>query len=105
MERKTEAQRLRAVESFKTAGEFISCEPYGNGHINDTYLVVCKTGSGNKRYILQAVNTDVFKEPEKLMSNIEKVTAFLRKNGCGERETLSLVKTRDNKPYFTDGDN
>ena len=104
MERKTEVQRLRAVENFKTAGEFISCEPYGNGHINDTYLVVCKTGSGNKRYILQAVNTDVFKAPEKLMSNIEKVTAFLRKNGCGERETLSLVKTRDNKPYFTDGD-
>lgn len=66
MERKTEAQRLRAVKSFKTAGEFISCEPYGNGHINDTYLVVCKTGSGNKRYILQAVNTMSSKSPKSL---------------------------------------
>ena len=86
MERKTEAQRLRAVESFKTAGEFISCEPYGNGHINDTYLVVCKTGSGNKRYILQAVNTDVFKEPEKLM-----------KGDCVFKEKR-LRRARDLKP-------
>ena len=87
MERRNEAQRLGAVKQFETAGVFESCEPYGNGHINDTYLVVFKTENGDKRYIMQAVNTDVFKEPDKLMSNIEKVTAFLRNRGCGERET------------------
>ena len=105
MERRNEQQRLDAVKQFETAGVFESCEPYGNGHINDTYLVVFKTEKGDKRYIMQAVNTDVFKEPDKLMSNIEKVTAFLRNKGCGERETLSLVKTHDGKAYYTDVDN
>lgn len=105
MKKKTEEQRLNAVKQFKTEGVFKSCEPYGNGHINDTYSVVCKTEKGDKRYILQAVNTDVFKEPDKLMSNIEKVTAFLRAKGCGERETLNLIPTNDGKAYFTDGDN
>lgn len=105
MERRTEAQRLNALEHFKTSGILKSCEPYGNGHINDTYSAAYKTDNGEKRYILQAVNTDVFKEPDKLMSNIEKVTAFLREKGCGERETLSLVKTRDGNAYYTDSDN
>ena len=90
---------------FALEGNFVFAQSYGEGHINDTYSAAYKTDNGEKRYILQAVNTDVFKEPDKLMSNIEKVTAFLREKGCGERETLSLVKTRDGKAYYTDSDN
>ena len=104
MERRTEAQRLNALEHFKTSGILKSC-----GLTVTVILTMIsaayKTDNGEKRYILQAVNTDVFKEPDKLMSNIEKVTAFLREKGCGERETLSLVKTRDGKAHYTDSDN
>ncbi len=80
-------------------------EPYGNGHINDTYCV------GTPRYILQRINTRVFRNPEELMENIEKVTAFLRKKivengGDPERETLTVIKTNDGKNcYRYDDDN
>lgn len=65
---------------------------YGNGHINDTYLV--EPG----RYILQRINTNVFKKPYEVMENIEKVTAFLREKilaegGDPDRETLTVMKT------------
>lgn len=74
-------------------------EPYGNGHINDTY---CLT---EPRYILQRINTDIFKHPHELMENIENVTSFLRekikKNGGDpQRETLTVIKTVDGKNYY-----
>lgn len=74
---------------------------YGNGHINDTYI------SGD--YIIQRINTNVFKEPEKLMSNILKVTNFLKvklkKEGRDpERETLSVVLTEDGRSFYKTGD-
>ena len=47
-------------------------EPYGNGHINDTFLVT------PKKYILQRINVSIFKNPDELMDNIENVTSFLK---------------------------
>jgi len=74
-------------------------QPYGNGHINDTY---CVTYPG---YILQRINTGIFKNPDELMENIENVTAFLRKKivengGDPERETLTVIKTADGKNCY-----
>ena len=60
------------VEKFKISGEFVSAERYGNGHINDTYLVILKTGETERKYILQKINKNVFKSPEKLMKNFGK---------------------------------
>ncbi len=81
-----------------------SLESYGNGHINDTYLY------GAPEYILQRINTGIFKNPDQLMENIERVTAFLREKiaregGDPDRETLTVVKTSDGKNYYRDGDN
>lgn len=79
--------------------------PYGNGHINDTYCSV------SAKYIIQRINTDVFQDADALMGNIERVTEFLKKKiiaegGDPERETLTVVKTVDGKPYYKfDDDN
>lgn len=79
--------------------------PYGNGHINDTYCSV------SSKYIIQRINTDVFQDVDALMGNIERVTEFLKKKiiaegGDPERETLTVVKTVDGKPYYKfDDDN
>ena len=47
---------------------------YGNGHINETYVV-----GKAKRYILQKINTNVFRDPEAVMRNIMLVTEHVRR--------------------------
>lgn len=78
----------------------ITAAPYGNGHINDTFLVTV----GGRRFILQRVNRYVFPQPEQVIENIQRVTAYLRgviekEGGDPERETLTLVSAQDGKPY------
>lgn len=79
-------------------------ESYGNGHINDTYLVTMP------RYILQRINTSIFTNPDELMENIGNVTAFLRKKiawagGDAERGTLTVVPTKEGGKYYKVDDN
>ena len=80
----------------------MSCEPYGNGHINDTFLVL-----SDERYILQRMNTTIFKDPHGLMKNIIGVTEHIRKKiaaagGDADRCTLVLCPTLSGDKYFCD---
>ncbi len=103
--KKTTEQLNNAISRFAIVGETFECLPYGNGHINDTYLLKTKNENGEViDYILQAINSSVFKEPDKLMQNIEAVTEFLRKNEQNSRRVLTLVKTKDNKAFYKDGE-
>ncbi len=93
------------IEQFQVPETFISCEPYGEGHINDTYLVTCE----GRKYILQRMNHHVFQHPEQLMSNIVKVTEHLKKKivengGDPLRETLTVIPTKDQKSFFVTPD-
>ena len=63
------------TDQFRLSGEVVLCEPYGSGHINDTYRVVTDTGV---QYILQRINTHVFPNVQGLMDNITRVTAHLQ---------------------------
>ncbi|MCR5279900.1 MAG: aminoglycoside phosphotransferase family protein [Lachnospiraceae bacterium] len=97
-------KRREALNEFALPGKAISCERYGNGHINDTFLTITDEG---KRFILQRMNTDVFKDPVSLMNNIVLVTEFLKKKieqrgGDTERETLNIVGTKDGGAYHVD---
>lgn len=79
-------------------------QPYGNGHINDTFL--CES---EPALILQRINSNVFKNPHEVMENIYNVTEFLKKKivaagGDPDRETLTVVRTIDGKNYYTDED-
>lgn len=93
-----------AKKAFDLGAEIISCERYGNGHINDSFLAVSADGS---RYILQRMNHEIFTDPEGLMDNIESVTSFLRskieqKGGDPKRETLNVVRTKDGNIFYKD---
>lgn len=95
------------VEKFKFEGEFTEAVPYGSGHINDTYLIVRQAEGTVKKYILQRINKNVFKNPEQLMDNISKVTAYLKEkivleHGNPERETLHIVQTKDGENCYRD---
>ena len=94
---------LEIADRFQLDGRAVSAESHGDGHINDTFLV--KTQTGEKYYILQRINTSVFKNAEALMDNIILVTDFLREKiskagGDSQRETMNVVLTRDGKTLY-----
>ena len=95
-------QSNNAVNNFNLKGSPVGVMPYGNGHINDTFLVVCKEGYSEYRYILQAVNTSIFPDTEAVISNISLVTNFLRKTAKEPRNVLTLVKTKEDGYIYAD---
>ena len=92
------------ISNFSLYGDLISVEPYGNGHINDTFAVVCDQCSTRVRYILQRINTNVFRDPVNLMDNISRVTSHLATKADNCRQTLTLVPAKDGKSYIVDAD-
>ncbi len=86
---------------FALEGNPVYCKPYGNGHINDTYLLLTDMPHA---YILQRLNTHVFKDVPGLMDNIVAVTEYLREKDRDPRHVLTLVKTVDSKPYLATED-
>lgn len=96
-------------EQFDIVGEFLSATPYGSGHINDTKLIVTAEAGVEHMYILQRINTNVFKDPVSLMNNFTGVTEYLaeiiKKNGGDpERETLNVIKSKDGKHHVVDAE-
>ena len=75
----------------------VSCDRYGCGHINETYLVVTASG---RRYILQKINHRVFRDVAGLMENIAAVTEYLRGQASDPRAVMRLVKTSENAAYL-----
>lgn len=96
-------QVLNALKNFNIEGKLRGCTPYGNGHINDTFKIMCELDDySQKNYILQAVNNNVFKKPIDVMKNIESVTSYLRNIVGSPREVLSLVPTYNGNTYYMD---
>jgi len=97
------------AQRFQFIGEFLDIQPYGAGHIHDTYVVRFRSPDGTiSRYILPRLNTTVFQQPERLMENIERVTAHLKgkiaaSDGNPMRETLNLIPAKDGKPFVKTG--
>ncbi len=93
------------LSNFAINGEFISCEPYGSGLINRTYVAVYNEGGKRVRYIVQRINTNLFKNVDGLMNNIKIVTEFnraeiMKRGGDPDRESLTLVPTKNGGTYF-----
>jgi len=93
------------VSKFSVKGDFVSAEPYGSGHINETKKITTDLAGVKSEYILQKINHKVFKKPAELMANYVGVTEYLRKaieavGGDVEREALNVIKTKDGQNYY-----
>jgi hypothetical protein len=108
MGRVSELQLKEAIANFNYFGRLKACEPFGSGHINDTYRLTFEIGDmGDVYVILQRMNREIFKKPVELMENIVGVTSHLRKKiikagGDPERETLNVILAKDGKAYYVD---
>ncbi len=105
---KTKEQLLHILGQFRTEGNLVSAEPFGNGHINDTLKVT--DDKGEIRYVLQRINHAIFTNVDMLQNNIHTVTSHIRKKleARGEsdidRKVLTFLPTKDGKLYYFDGD-
>ena len=86
------------LKNFKLDTPAASCERYGCGHVNETYLVVSESG---RRYILQKISTRAFHDVPALMQNIISVTQFLKGKTEDPRGVLTLVPTTDDQFFLT----
>ena len=96
------------LAAFDFPATLVGAVRYGQGHINDTFCVLCQPQEGDCiRFILQGLSMAAFPRQDELMENFVGITSYLRDKVIAEggdplRETLSLVKTKDGKDYYTD---
>ena len=88
------------LAQFQLEGAALSCDRYGFGHINETYLAVTDRAH---RYILQKINSHVFPDVAKLQENIAAVTEYLRAQVTERYGVLQLIPTCDGRTYLEDG--
>ncbi len=97
---------LAVAAKFKLASNPVSFSECTHGHINGTYFIDTE---GGERYVLQKINTSIFRDPDGLMRNILGVTEHIRsklaaEGGDVERGTLRFIVTVDGRAYYTDDD-
>lgn len=89
------------IKEFAIDGKLLKIENENSGNINNTYIAEFKMTDGSKKkYLIQKINTSVFREPYKLMANIESVTNYLKKVTQGKKDNhkfLEIVKTKEGK--------
>ena len=89
----------KSAYAFRLDGTPMECQVFGHGHINHTLKITTDTGA---EYVLQRINTYVFKEPVRLMENVSAVTDFLRRRVEDPRHALHFLLTHDGKYYHVD---
>lgn len=97
-------------DQFAIQGDFILGEEIDSGHINSTYRATYRQPDGtDHRYIFQAINRNVFKDPHAVMANVERVTRHInskvlrRKHDLGG-QTLNLFPARVGGTWVEDED-
>jgi hypothetical protein len=93
---------------FSIEGTFLSGVSFGPGHIHDTYRITTAEKDCDD-YILQRLNSNIFRDIQRLQENIERVTEHIRKKLAAvpgsdlKRECLTLIPvTGTRRTYFVD---
>lgn len=100
---------IQIAKHFKLHGTVADIEPFGRGHINDTYRISIKE-KDLPDYILQRKNHEVFKDIPGMVDNIVRVTEHIRKKLKNKQErdidkkVLTHVQTPVGSYFHKDAD-
>lgn len=90
---------------FNIKGIYKTHKTLTNGHINTTYKVDYVNNNKIESYILQKLNTYVFKKPLEVMQNISLITSHMKKKLKKEdikRNVLTFIKCCNQTYIYTD---
>ena len=97
-------------ERFRIEGEFLRAGGLGSGHIHDTFVAEYDVDGAPLRYVLQRLNTRIFRDPVSLCDNAVRITEHLNRKLAArgvpdrERRCLAVIRARDGRPFCVDTD-
>jgi hypothetical protein len=107
---KTLDNLFTVAEQFTLQGRVVDIREFGNGNINNTFLVTLDT-KGEKHFILQRMNVHVFRQPELVIQNMRTCTEHIRQRlqritlSTGRRwEVPSVLLTHNGQDLWLDSD-
>jgi thiamine kinase-like enzyme len=93
---------------FTFEGNVAKVQPFGHGHINDTFRVDAITPAGaDFAYVIQRINERVFTKPWQVMENMVSVTSHIsgkikEAGGDVSREVLTIVPAKNGANFVID---
>lgn len=94
------------AEQFAPYTQVVNVHEFGNGNINDTYLVTIDTAlPEEKQFVLQRINTQVFKQPKLIMQNMRAFTEHMRRRARDEGhewEMPRVIPACDGQDFYID---
>jgi Ser/Thr protein kinase RdoA (MazF antagonist) len=103
------AENLVAIANqFAQLGKVTAVKPLGSGNINDTFLATINS-SEEQHFVLQRINTQVFRQPELIMQNMciftEHVRNRLQQTPLNRRwEVPRVLLTKNAQDHWRDAD-
>lgn len=100
---------LKMLSHFNTDVKITDIRPLGNGLINDTFAVFA-TDEKTPDFVLQRINTDIFRDVDMLQHNIDVVTTHIRNKMLAQgvkdidRRVLRFISADNGKTYYRDED-
>jgi len=97
-------QHFSIAQEFYSEGTILDVKEFGNGNINDTYLATTNS-TKDPLFVLQRINTHVFKQPKLIMQNMRIFTEHMRKRASEEEllwEIPQVLHARNGQDYYVD---
>jgi Ser/Thr protein kinase RdoA (MazF antagonist) len=99
---------IEIADRFKPQGKVVDIQEFGHGNINSTFLVTLDS-LDEKQFILQRINTQVFRQPKLVMQNMGVFTLHVRdrlqRNPPNRRwEVPRVLLTQNAQNHFIDAE-
>lgn len=96
------------AEQFAPFTRVLDVHEFGNGNINDTYLVSIDADlTEEKQFVLQRINTQVFKQPKLIMQNMRTFTEHMRRRAREEGHRWQMprvIPACDGQDFYIDSE-